>query len=362
MKINKFLLLAMAAVTFFTSCESDDPMNEIPGPDEQGDYSNGVFILNEGNFGSGNSSVTFLNAETEELSHNIFSEVNEGAALGDVAQSMSFNEDLAFIVLNVSNKIEVVNRNTFESIATIDEGLQNPRFVAFSNGFAYVTNWGDGSDPEDDYVAVINTETYEITENISVVEGPETIIEENGNLYVAHLGGYSFNNVLTVIDPAQNLVAETITVGDRPNSLEVNNGFLWVTTGGLPSYAAEETAGKIVKIDLSTNEIAQEYTFSNTTDHPGNLEIEENMVYYTLGNSVFRFNTDDEQLPETAFAELEDVTSLYGFEVANGNIYAASANSDFTGNGDLYVYSTSDGSLINSYEVGINPNGIYFNE
>lgn len=362
MKTNKFLILALAALTFFTSCESDDDtIGDIPDPGTEEAYSEGIFILNEGNFGSGNSSVSFLDTGMTEVSNGIFSEVNSGAALGDVAQSIGFYEDYAFIVLNVSNKIEVVDRNTFNSVATIAEGMQNPRFIAFAAGKAYVTNWGDGTNPDDDFVAVIDAETFEIEENISVVEGPEAIVEENGKLYVAHLGGYSFNDKISVISSADNTVSEVITVGYRPNSLEIENGMLWVTTAGLPSYAEEETAGKIVKIDLATGEIAEEYQFANATDHPGNLEVENNVIYYTLGKAVYSFNSD-EDLPETAFLQLEEVASLYGFEVEGGNIYAASANQDFTGNGDLYIYNATTGALLHSFEVGINPNGIYFNQ
>lgn len=362
MKINKFFITAIAASCFFTSCQNDDDIQEIPEPGVEGEYANGIFILNEGNFGSGNSSVSFLDADHTEVTGNIFSTANSGEALGDVAQSIAFNEDLAFIIVNVSNKVEVVNRYTFETVATIDEGLQNPRFAAFANGNTYITNWGDGTDPNDDYVSVINLESFEIIENIAVEEGPEAIVAEAGYLYVAHLGGYSFNDKISVINSQDNDVEETITVGDRPNSLEIANGSLWVATGGLPSYAEEETAGKIVQITLNNLEVIQELDFPNATDHPGNLEIENGTIYYTMGKSVYSFSVGDEALPEAALAELAEVASLYGFEVHNGNIFAASANQDFTGDGNLYIYSAAGGELQDSFEVGVNPNGIFFNE
>ncbi|MDT0676309.1 YncE family protein [Autumnicola musiva] len=362
MKINKVFILALAAITFFTSCENDDDLNEIPVA--EGDYANGIFILNEGVFNSGNSTVSFLDEETGTVVKDVFAAENSGAALGDTGQGMGFYEDYAFIVVNVSNTVEVVDRNSFETVATIDEGLQNPRHIAFTNRNAYVTNWGDGTNAEDDYVAVIDLENFTVSENISIEEGPEEIVEENGMLYIAQNGGYSVNNKITVIDASTNEVTETITVGNRPGSMEIEDGYLWVAVAGMGSYPdpAAETAGKIVKIDLTSNEIASEFTFPNSTDHPANLDIENDKIYYTLGKSVYTFNETDTELPETAFAELTDVASLYGFEVENGNIYAASANADFTGDGDLFIYSTADGSLLNSYEVGINPNGVYFNE
>lgn len=361
MRTNRFLSLALTALTLFTSCQSDDDINNLPEPVAEGDFSNGIFILNEGNFGGGNSSVAFLDENHAEVSLNIFSEVNDGISLGDVAQSIGFYEDYAFIVVNVSNKIEVVNRNTFEHLATIDEGLKNPRFVTFANGYAYVTNWGDGSNTDDDFVAVIDTESFEISENIAVEEGPEAIVEANGNIYVAHLGGFSFNDKISVINTADNTVLKTITVGDRPNSLEIVNNFLWVATGGLPSYAEHETAGKILRIDLTTGEIEEELSFPNSTDHPSNLRIDNDNIYYTLNGDVYSFAAGMEELPVIPFLEMDEVANLYGFQVDNGFIYAASANADFTGNGSLYIYDAANGSLLDTFTVGINPNGIYFN-
>lgn len=360
MKINKFLMLALAAVTFFTSCTSDDDVNEIP--EERGDYANGIFVLNEGNFNSGNSTVSFVDENLEEITHSIFSLENSGAALGDTGQSMGFYEDYAFIVVNVSNKIEVVDRNTFERIATIETGLENPRYIAFSNGHAYVTNWGDGENPDDDYVAVIDAVGFEVVENISVVDGPERIISGDEMIYVAHAGRTTQNNRISVIDAGTNSVTEMLTVGDVPNDLEIEDGHLWVTSGGIPAWTGMETAGRISKISLASYETVQEYNFPDATYHPANLEIENGLVYYTLGNAVYTFNENEESLPESEFMVLDEVEILNGFEVRNNRIYAVSTNSSYTGDGDLYVYDATSGSLIAPFETGINPNGVYFNE
>jgi hypothetical protein len=80
--------------------------------------------------------------------------VNPGKTLGDTGQDIGLYNDLAFVVLNYSNKIEVINRYTMVHVATIDSGLSNPRFIAFWKG--YVTNWGNGGSATDDYVAVVN--------------------------------------------------------------------------------------------------------------------------------------------------------------------------------------------------------------
>ena len=144
------------------------------------------------------------------------------------------------MVVNVSNKIEVVEDGTFLKMATIESNLENPRKIAFLDGMAYVTNWGDASNPFDDYVAVFNAETFEFITKIAVEEGPEKILVEGNRVFIAHKGGWNFNNTISVIEGSD--VEEIIQVGEVPNSLAAGNGFLWVSSSGLPNYAGE-TAG-----------------------------------------------------------------------------------------------------------------------
>lgn len=358
MKI-RFLMTAVFSAVLFASCESDNEIEEIP-QEELGNYSEGVFILNEGNFGSGNSSVSFLDKELQELQNNIYAEENDGESPGDTGQSMGFYEDYAFIVMNVSGKIEVVDRHSFENLATIETGLENPRFIDFSNGKAFVTNWGDGMDPDDDFIAVYDLGNFELEETIPVEEGPETLMTINNRVYVAHEGGFSFNNKISVIDPEDNTIQEIIEVGDVPNSMVSNGNSLWVLSSGLPSYAEEETPGKITQIDLIDHDVVNELSF-NDNAHPSDLNLDGEILYYTLEETVYEIDLVNQEVPGTPVTEFTDEGILYGFKVAEGKIYAAFANYDFTGDGKLIVQDRTGNSKV-EFSTGINPNGIYISK
>lgn len=359
MKKNKLIVLGLTFLSLL-SCTKDD---DSPDPviEEPGAYAEGLFVLNEGNFGSGNSSVTFVSEDLSEVSQDIFRSNNDGVGLGDTATDIGFYEDLAFIVVNVSNTIEIVDRDTWESLGTIDTNLENPRKIAFANGKAYVTNWGQGGDPDDDYVAVFNIEDLSLSSTIPVVEGPEEIISDGSRIYVAHAGGYSFNNKITVINPIKDMLLDVIEVGDIPNSMVVENGILWVASSGLPYYAeGGETAGTIAKIDLESMQVVEELNFSNATQHPANLTIYNGTLYYTLDKKVYQLNPRG-SLAENAFLELTNVDVLYGFEIWDNKIFAASANSTFTGKGRLFVYDLNTKELVQTIDTGINPSGIFVN-
>ena len=356
MNFSKLVFVAFISAIFLTACSNDDENTEAP----LGNYDNGVLILNQGGFGNGNASISYVSEDFVTQQNNIFSLVNPTITLGDTAQDIGFYQDLAFIVLNVSNKIEIVNRYTMAHVATISSGLDNPRFIAFSNGKGFVTNWADGTNTSDDYVAVVNLSTYAVSSTIAVAEGPEKIIENNNKLYVAHAGGFNFGNTISVINAATNSLQTTINVGDVPNSLKIKDNSLYVICGGKPSYATTETAGSLVKINLSNNSVSNTINFTATT-HPSNLIINGNNMYYTVDDAVFKTSLNVTTLPSTPLftTTSQGVYGVYSFAVENDKIYVGDAG-DYNSNGKVYIYSEA-GILENQYTVGVIPAGFFFN-
>ncbi|MAM20081.1 MAG: DUF5074 domain-containing protein [Christiangramia sp.] len=350
---KKFLFFATLSLLLFSCSEDDSPIT----PEPEAAFASGIFVLNEGNFGSSNATVSFIDADGN-VERSVFSAVN-GTDLGDTAQSIAFYEDLAFIILNVSNKIEVVDRYTFEQVASIGTDLQNPRYAAIANGKLYVTNWGDGMDSEDDFVAVFDLADFALAEKIAVAEGPENILAINDKLYVAHQGGFSFNNLLSIIDSEDNTVKKTLEVGDVPNSMVVANGDLYVLSGGKPSYASEETASSIAEISLDSDEVSDSWNFELSAGHAGNLSVVGGNLLYTINSDVFEWSGSG-ALPGSSSFSLTEPASIYGFDVTDDAIFVSSPTADFTGDGTVYKYDLS-GQLLDAYSVEINPNGVYFN-
>ncbi|MCB7479925.1 YncE family protein [Christiangramia sediminis] len=353
----KHFLFLLSILLFLNSCEDDTDC--CPMPEPTADFASGTFVLNEGNFGSGNTSVSYINENTGEVQNQVFNNIN-GFELGDTAQSIEMHEDLAIIVVNVSNKIEIVNRYTFETLGTINANLQNPRFAEVVGGNIYVSNWGDGSNPDDDFVAVFNLTDFSFIKSISVAEGPEKMTSVENSLYVAHKGGFSFNNIISVIDARADVVTAEIEVGDLPNSMVISGSDLWVLSSGKPSYAEVETAGELSKININTNEVVESFEFPESNLHPENLNLVGTDAYFTIGKSLYNYSPGG-TLPSSAEFSFDEAAVLYGFEIHNEKIYIASPNADFTGDGNLYIYDLNDGSLLEQYKTGINPNGIYFN-
>lgn len=357
MKLNKLILTAIAGSFLFVSCSSDD---DSTTNEPRGAYDNGLLILNEGGYNAGNASVSFL-SEENILENNVFATINSGATLGDTGQDMGMYGETAYIVVNNSHKIEVVNRFTFERITTITTDLDNPRYIAFSGNDAYVTNWGDPNDTEDDYVAVIDLATNAVTNKISVVEGPEAIVENNGKLYVAHKGGFGYGNTVSVINASNSSVVKSIAVGDVPNSLEIDGNNLYVLSEGLPSWSGTETPGELSVVNLGNDTVEEVYPFTGTT-HPSNFVVSGNTAYYTINDGVYAMNISDTSLPANPLFTTtpQEVYGVYELTVKNDAIYVADAG-DYNSDGKIYIYSLT-GTLQQTFTVGVIPAGFYFND
>jgi hypothetical protein len=353
---NKLLQISVLLSLFLASCSSDDNSG---GQTSNGDFEAGVFILNEGGSSLSTASISFI-SESGNLEHDIFRSVNPNAdEIGIYLQSMFFDDDRAFIISGGSNIITVVNRNTFEYITTISTGLSNPRYGVTENGKAYVVNQAGWESGADDYLAVINLNTYAVS-SIPLGMSSDRIIEANDKIYVSN-GYYGDGNSITVINPVTDTIEAVIDLGDgnSPNSLDEEDGFLYVLTTNNPEY-------KIQKISLSNHQIVGERLLSPFMSDVRNLTIEDDIIYYTNVNSVYAVNIanfENENIGDELILTYEassEWSAMYGFAVEDGKIYIADAG-DFASDGKVFVYSTS-GNLLNTYTVGIAPNGFYFND
>jgi len=361
-KIN-YLLLLILSIAGFTSCEKDK-IEEKPGA-----FANGIYVINEGNWGQGNASVSFVNKDLDKVENNIYESTND-VALGDLAQSIGFSGENAYIVVSSSQKIEVVDRNSMEHIATISSGLNNPRyFLSTDSNTALVSCWGDAIDSSDDYLAIVDINSNIVTGEIPVALGPEKMTKNDDYLFVAHQGARGTNNKISVYDLVLKDVVQEIEVGYRPNSMVIHDNYLWVMCSGEIEYDPDtyeiiyETAGQLYKIDINDNfNIVQTFDFE-TTQHPALLTLDNNNLYYYVNGTsygsgdIYKMNINDTNLPASNFF---DSFTPYNMEAYDGKLYLTDAKY-FEQEGEIVVFDANNGTEIARQTVGIIPGDIGFN-
>jgi len=336
----------------------NDVNTEVTFSPYLGDFAYGYFVTNEGPFGSGTGTITYI-ADNGTVVQNAYQVANNGEVLGNIVQSMTINNDKAYIVVNNSHKIVVVNSYTLEKITVIEgDDINNPRNVVIIGNTAYVSNWGNASVATDDFIAVINLDTNEVTTTIPVGEGPDKMLVENNKIYVNLQGGRNSNqnNKVEVIDVNSNTVSSTITVGDSPNSIiKDSNDAIWVLCGGKPYYADVETSGKLIKIE--NDEVTLTLDFESNTTHPEHLTINGNDLIYTYNGNVFSTDVNSTELNTTTLDGLAGF--YYSMNTKNNKLYVTNAG-DFASEGTLKIFDLNDNSEIISISTGIVPGNIVF--
>jgi len=347
MKITKAFMLGLVGSFLFNSCTTDD--DDMPEVLPEGSYSDGVLILNEGSQSAG--TVSFLDAANTSIENNIFEAVNPEMDLGMFVQSIFFDDENAYIISNGSNLITVVDRYTFEFVGVIDSGLNVPLFGTVSNGKAYVSNVADFSTSEDDFLAVIDLLNLEVEETVVAGTYLSEVKEENGLIYVEG-AAYGTGNSIEVFDPNSQSFTRSIPTNSALNSFEIAGNTL---------FALSST--KLERIDLSTDAVVSEIEFPEDFAGVKNLDIENGLIYFTSGTSVYQLNQDFEEEPTEALFSYESTSQfgqMYGFEVEDDFIYLSDAT-DFASNGTVRVYTIS-GDLVKEFTAGVGPNGFYFND
>ena len=341
----------IAGILFFIfSCRSDKPKDEIQ-PSITIAPNSGVIVINEGVFPVENSTAGFYNTADDSYVHDVFKPIN-GRELGSVFQSMIVFNHKAYLVINDSKKIEIVNSETFVSLGTIT-ALRSPRYLLpVSNGKAYLSNYAT------DLIDIIDLNTNTVRGNISCGYGKfsEEMVLSYGNAYVTCPG----SNKVYVINTRTDVVEDSILVGRGASNIEEDaNGKLWVLCYGKES--TKELAG-LYRIGPLSNKVEWSANFQDVTIHPGNLVSDgthENL-FYTSKEGVFKFPITATSIPVSALIP-RNGRYLYGLGVdpKNGTIYVGDAI-NFTSDGKVYRYQP-DGTFINAFTAGYGPNGFYFN-
>jgi len=348
-------LTLLIVIILISSCNKKDDFGEINTQGSKYNSGEGVFILNEGNYGQGNGSLSFFRFDSSKMENDIFYQSNN-RPIGDVPFSMKIIGENAWIAVNNSAKIEIVALKDLSLVATI-EGLTSPRFIIeVAENKAYL------SDLYEDKITILDTKNFLISGKINLRCSSEQMVLANNLVFAAFWSNYTFpaieNNKVFIINPVNDQLLDSIEVGKEPNSMVVDkNEKIWVLCSG--GFLNEEIP-TLQQINAETFEVDALLNFGDIQSSPSSLCINGTLdTLFFINGGIFRMAISENLIPGQPFIQ-EQGHRFYNIAVdpETSKIYASDAI-DYQQNGLILRYKP-DGTFVDFHHAGIIPGQMVF--
>lgn len=345
-------------MVLLSSCVKDKPDPTDVAPPSNLNTQN-VYIVCEGSFGNGNSLLGLYRPEVDSVYTDVYGTVNNGDQLGDVFQSMTEIGDNYFLCINNSDKIVVINRDSWQFVATIN--VTKPRYIEkVSDNKAYVTSLYSNK------ITIINPQTFQVTGNITMPgKNPEGILKHGNTVLVALWDSavsklYQINPGNDFVSPVQNLA------GRAPKEIiEDDLGHIWVLAGNVQ----QGKKATLTKIDGESFQQMATFDFPANADpmrlttSPAGNRLYFLGVNYSGGlafNGVYTMRTSDTSLPTQPLIPGQSLQYFWalGVDPYTGDLYVGDPKG-FTQQGTVYIYN-SDGDLKKQFLCGVGPGHFLF--
>ena len=320
-------VFSLALIASVTGCVKDpvSALREVPVPSARG-----VYIINQGIFGRANSSLSYYDLVSFHVYNDVFTAVN-GKNLGDVAQGMTIRGSSGFVVVNNSQKIEIIDLATNINTGTISTGSgSSPGQMAFVNDtLALVT------DQYANALIVVDVAARRVTGSIPVGANPAGIAIAGGKAYVSN-SGFGSGRTVSVVSLLSLSVVRTVNVGDNPGGVEITpSGAVYVVCTGSYDFTdpTKDTPARIMVIDPSSDVVADSIFIGG---HATDIGIGIDGIGYVPSTSeVFRVDTRVHRV--TGVFE-EGSYFAVGVEAASGDVYLANPK-NFIQPGTISVFA-----------------------
>ncbi|MCZ2357363.1 MAG: hypothetical protein LC115_11885 [Bacteroidia bacterium] len=331
-------------IGLFVACTPPEKPADTPLPTPT---QNAVFIINEGNFGWGNASISYYDSTQKTTTKDIFQPANN-RPIGDVLQDAKKIGNYLWTVVNNSGKIEIIDTKTFKSVYTIS-GLKSPRYLLPIHSKAYL------SDFKDNAISVLDLNEKKITQKIYFPGWSEQMLLYQNIIWIT--APHSKN--IYLLDTLTNTIQDSILLNTGGTSIVMDKlNRIWVLCEG--DIGGIENPILYV-INPETKQIIQKFVFGKSaSSRPRCLATSNDKSYiYFFNKHLYRLGIMDTTLPAQYLIQ-NTGGEWYSLNIQpnTNNLFITNAM-DYVQIGKLETYSP-EGNLIGSIPAGIVPNGVIF--
>lgn len=328
----KKLLLLLIAISVSYSC-SNELLEE-----NQNNVQSFVFIACEGNFGASNGSVYYFNQ-----SGDVFSIDN----IGDIVQSLEVYNDKLFVIVNNSHKIiayDITENGLSLPGIEVSTNGSSPREMVIVDDHLYFTNWNTND------IKRLNLFNYIITDFSTLDGKPESIIHDNGKLFVGIQmnDDYSDSNKVYQISIETGTIEQEWTVGYGPTSIIKDDNNIYVAN----TYYDENFNAfyGTSRLDVINNEVIIN-NYNEGVVCGGSIHKFNSSIFRSSDGGIVSLDEYLNFISNTKIGD-EIPSQLYSTEIINNKIYFGITN--FTDINLVKIYN-SNNELESTFEVGLFP-------
>ena len=339
------LAAAMASLLLVYGC-----IKPKPNPPQTA-VAAGILVGNEGTFQFNNASIGVWDETTNQYLGERFRQANQ-AQLGDILQHMWIDGDRLWLVVNNSQKIEIVDRRDFRRIATI-RPIHSPRYVAPASD---TTVWV--SQIWEDSIVVVHRQRFEVLYKLPFPPGwSEDLLPIDQWMWISspslYTGPAQHHLYRMHIDPPHTL--DSIAVGASPTRLlQSDDTTVWVLCTG---HSNSRLLPSLYAVHAHTFEVMHEHSLPVHTGALGSgmcFDPNSGNLYILYGD-VFVLSTlaSSPQIKEWLPARGKSYYSI-GWLTDMGILLLGDAV-DFVQRGVVEMRKPPDTTLLNSFRAGIIP-------
>ncbi len=351
--IKKIILSVLILSTVFISCSDDDD-----DPKDIKEYDKVAYIVNYGVYGKGDGEISTYDTEKETISQKSYQTANNVAFTSNI-QSMAIYNDVAYLMSNAGDKIDILDAATLKALGNPVSGdITKPRYFAATGNTAYISCWGEVNDwsvMANSYIAKMDLSAKTITK-IAVEGGAEGVIIVNNKLFV----GSTVLKKITVIDLLTNNRSFIAVSGVPQQFVADGDGNIWVSTVSKFSTPVPSDMIGFEVINPKTNKVTASVNFPGIGSN-GLISISpDKNTIYALGaeawpgtaTTVYSVDVAKKEISSGALITGEKFNGL-DINPANNDIYVL-VSPDATSSGKLNIYS-SNGVLLSEKDTGASP-------
>lgn len=350
------LLSVVAVVVLLTRCVPT-PLPPEAGKDIMD--TSGVFILCEGLWKQDNATLAMI-GDGGKVVLDVPSAFNPSLRLGDTGSDVHLRGDNIYVVVNGSRSIEVIHRKTgaWQARMTFTDNREPYKLAFVNDSVAVCTFLNDNS------IAEIDMRRLTIrVPRVEVGPAPEGIGVIGNQIYVANSGlgdlRSSEQGAGTVVILDRQELRAIDTIANLPNAMSIatdpTRNIVWISYRNLPSQP--DSLGGVVALDARTRQVIRTWRYQSPRGIA--LDKRSGICYVLHEDGVDELSpriTKPLRILNHSSRAPNDIWYGLGVSPSRQMLYVCNARSYVT-NGEVRIYRT-DGELLKTVEVGVNPGGV----